>query len=313
MNVVENAPHASRVVVTAETALVARPELSRAHAPSAPIVNALTIDVEDYFQVSAFASQVSRDNWDGIECRVEGNIERILALLADAGASATFFTLGWIAERYPELLRRIANCGHELASHGFDHQRASEQSPDAFSADIRLAKAIIEDVTGRAVNGYRAPSFSIGPANAWAFDEIAAAGYRYSSSVYPIHHDHYGDPHAPRFAYEVRPDLLEIPVATIRIGNRNWPAGGGGYFRLLPYAFSRWSIARINRHDAKPAMFYFHPWELDAEQPRIEGAGRKARFRHYVNLRRMAPRLACLLRDFSWSRADRVYLGGAAA
>lgn len=311
MNAIGDAPRANRVGVAAETAFVARPELSRAQAVSTPIVNALTIDVEDYFQVSAFASQVTRDDWNRLECRVEGNIERILALLADAGASATFFTLGWIAERYPELLRRVANCGHELASHGFDHQRASEQSPDAFAADIRLAKAIIEDVTGRAVRGYRAPSFSIGPTNAWAFDEIAAAGYRYSSSVYPIHHDHYGDPDAPRFAYEVRPALLEIPVATIRIGNRNWPAGGGGYFRLLPYALSRWSIARINRHDAKPAMFYFHPWELDAEQPRIEGATRKTRFRHYVNLRRMAPRLACLLRDFAWSRADRVYLGAA--
>jgi polysaccharide deacetylase family protein (PEP-CTERM system associated) len=272
-----------------------------------PIVNALTVDVEDYFQVSAFAAHVSRDAWDAKECRVERNIERILALLADAGASATFFTLGWIAERHPDMVRRIAAAGHELASHGFAHRRATEQSPSEFLADIRLAKAVLEDVAGVEVRGYRAPSFSIGAANPWAFDAIAEAGYRYSSSIYPIRHDHYGMPDAPRFAHVVRPGLLEVPVATVRMLRSNWPAGGGGYFRLFPYALSRWSIRRINGADRQPAMFYFHPWELDPDQPRVPGPGLKTRFRHYVNLKRMAPRIACLLSDFRWSRADRVF------
>jgi polysaccharide deacetylase family protein (PEP-CTERM system associated) len=284
---------------------------SRVNAP-ATIVNALSIDVEDYFHVSAFASHISPARWDAMECRVEQNIELILALLAEAGASATFFTLGWVAERYPQTIRRISDAGHEVASHGFAHGRASEQSPAAFLADIKLAKAIVEDTIGSEVRGYRAPSFSIGASNPWAFDAIAEAGYRYSSSIYPIRHDHYGMPEAPRFAHRVRPDLLEVPIATVRIFDVNLPAGGGGYFRLLPYALSRWSIRQINGRDRQPAMFYFHPWELDPLQPRIPGPGAKARFRHYVNLRRMAPRLSRLLRDFRWSRADRVFLGEAA-
>lgn len=274
------------------------------------IVNALTIDVEDYFQVSAFASHIDPAQWDTMECRVEQNIERVLALLRDAGATATFFTLGWIAERYPELVRRIASEGHELASHGFAHRRASEQSREQFQADITLAKAIIEDVCGHSVRGYRAPSFSIGASNRWAFDAIAEAGYRYSSSIYPIRHDHYGMPDAPRFAHEVVPGLLEVPIATVRMLRVNLPAGGGGYFRLLPYALSRWSIAQINRNDRRPAMFYFHPWEVDPDQPRVPGVGAKTRFRHYVNLRKTAPRLTRLFRDFQWKRADHVFLGG---
>jgi len=262
---------------------------SREGVAATTIVNALTIDVEDYFQVSAFAPHIARSEWDVRECRVEQNIDRILALLADANAKATFFTLGWIAERYPQIVRLIAGAGHELASHGFAHQRASEQAPKEFLADIRLAKAILEDIGGCNV-----------------------AGYRYSSSIYPIRHDHYGVPDAPRFAHESRPGLLEIPVSTVRMARSNWPAGGGGYFRLLPYALSRWSIARINAHDRQPAMFYFHPWELDPEQPRVDGPGAKTRFRHYLNLRRMAPRLTRLLRDFRWDRADRVFLHSAA-
>ncbi|MBS0327162.1 MAG: DUF3473 domain-containing protein [Proteobacteria bacterium] len=292
--------------------LTASHGLARSAAPATPMVNALSIDVEDYFQVSAFAPHVRRDDWDAMECRVERNIDRILELLSDAGAKATFFTLGWVAERYPELVRRIADGGHELASHGFAHQRATEQSADEFRADIALAKAILEDIGGREVRGYRAPSFSIGKTNPWAFDAISEAGYRYSSSLYPIRHDHYGVPDAPRFAHEVRPGLLEVPAATVRLFSANWPAGGGGYFRLLPYAVSRWSLRRINARDGRPAMFYFHPWELDPEQPRIDGPGLKTRFRHYLNLHRMAPRIACLLRDFRWDRADRVFLDAAA-
>lgn len=292
--------------------LATSPQLTRAAAPATPIVNALSIDVEDYFQVSAFAPHVRRGDWDSMECRVERNIDRILGLLSDAGAKATFFTLGWVAERYPELVRRIADNGHELASHGFGHRRATEQSPDEFRADIALAKAILEDIGGREVRGYRAPSFSIGRSNPWAFDAIVEAGYRYSSSIYPIHHDHYGVPDAPRFAHEVRPGLLEAPAATVRLFSVNWPAGGGGYFRLLPYVVSRWSLRRINARDGKPAMFYFHPWELDPDQPRIAGPGFKTRFRHYVNLHRMVPRIARLLDDLRWDRADRVFLDASA-
>jgi polysaccharide deacetylase family protein (PEP-CTERM system associated) len=280
--------------------------------PSVPsIANAMTIDVEDYFQVSAFAARIPRSEWGSLECRVERNVERALTLLADAGAAATFFTLGWLAERYPKLVRDIAESGHEVASHGFAHERASAQTRAAFLGDVRLAKRVIEDATGHEVWGYRAPSFSIGRTNDWAFAVLEEAGYRYSSSVYPIRHDHYGIPDAPRFAYAVRPGLLEVPIATVRMLNTNWPAGGGGYFRLFPYALSSWSIRRINRLDHRPAMFYFHPWELDPDQPRVASVGLKSHFRHYVNLRRTAPRLVRLLRDFRWERADRIYLSAA--
>jgi polysaccharide deacetylase family protein (PEP-CTERM system associated) len=274
------------------------------------MVNALTIDVEDYFQVSAFSAHIPRDTWDTLPCRVEANMDRILALLAENNVRATFFTLGWIAERYPGLVRRLVDAGHELASHGYEHARANEQGYGQFLADIRLAKAVLEDISGAPVKGYRAPSFSIGPANPWAFDCVADAGYRYSSSVYPIRHDHYGAPDAPRFAHEVRPGLLEVPVTTVRALSSNWPAGGGGYFRLLPYRISRWSIQRVNAVDREPAIFYFHPWELDPEQPRVSGPGRKARFRHYLNLKHMESRLRRLLTDFRWDRVDRVFLNG---
>ena len=274
------------------------------------MVNALTIDVEDYFQVSAFAAHIPRDSWDSVPCRVEANMDRILALLAEHNMRATFFTLGWIAERYPGLVRRVVDAGHELASHGYDHARANQQGYGQFLADIRLAKAVLEDISGESVKGYRAPSFSIGPANTWAFDCVAEAGYRYSSSVYPIRHDHYGAPDAPRFVHEVRPGLLEVPVTTVRALRSNWPAGGGGYFRLLPYRISRWSIRRVNDVDHESAIFYFHPWELDPEQPRVTGPGRKARFRHYLNLKHMDARLRRLLADFRWDRVDRVFLNG---
>jgi polysaccharide deacetylase family protein (PEP-CTERM system associated) len=274
------------------------------------IVNALTIDVEDYFQVSAFTPHIARASWESRPCRVSANIDRILGMLAETGSRATFFTLGWIAERYPDVVRSIVEGGHELASHGYEHRRATEQGVGNFLADIRLAKAVLEDVGGQAVRGYRAPSFSVGPGNPWAFDCIAEAGYRYSSSIYPIRHDHYGAPDSPRFAYEVRPGLLELPVATVRLLRANWPAGGGGYFRLLPYRMSRWSLRRVNGVDGQPAMFYFHPWELDPEQPRIEGLAATTRFRHYVNLKRTGPRLRRLLADFRWDRVDRVFLDG---
>ena len=288
------------------TAPAARPR----PAPGEKIRNAMTCDVEDYFQVSAFAPYIDRDSWPTRECRVEANMERILALYEREGVRATFFTLGWIAERYPAMVRRIVEAGHELASHGYGHLRASDQSRAEFDNDIRSAKALLEDIGGQAVRGYRAPSFSIGHANLWALDALHEAGYQYSSSIYPIAHDHYGMPDAPRFAfYPNGPDgLLEVPVTTIRMAGRNLPAGGGGYFRLLPYALSRWMMEKVNREDGESALFYFHPWELDPRQPRPEGLGAKARFRHYINIDRMERRLEQLARDFKWDRMDRIFL-----
>ena len=216
------------------------------------IINALTIDVEDYFQVSAFAPYIARSEWDQRECRVEHNVQRILELLGQHQIQATFFTLGWIAERYPNLVRAIVAQGHELASHGYGHERASDLSEQAFSQDIVRAKKLLEDLGGAPVLGYRAPSFSIGVGNLWAFDCLAEAGYRYSSSLYPIQHDHYGMPDAPRFAHQVRENLVEVPVTTLRLFNRNLPASGGGFFRLLPYGVSRWMFKRVNAAD-KPS------------------------------------------------------------
>jgi len=276
------------------------------------IANALSIDVEDYFQVSALAPHIPRSEWERMPCRVERNMEIILALLAESGAQATFFVLGWIAERYPALVKRILADGHELASHGYAHERVTHQSRGDFYEDICKAKLVLEDISGTAVRGYRAPSFSIGYSNLWAFDCIAQAGYRYSSSVYPIHHDHYGMPDAPRFSFRPIADLLEIPVTTARVLMANLPAGGGGYFRLLPYAVSKALIRRVNEVDRRAAVFYFHPWELDAEQPRIPGTSLKTRFRHYHNLERVQSRLRSLLRDFSWRRIDRTFIDAAA-
>jgi polysaccharide deacetylase family protein (PEP-CTERM system associated) len=277
-----------------------------ANAP--PIVNALTIDVEDYFQVSALAPYIPRADWDQRECRVERNVDRILSILSDGQARATFFTLGWIAERYPRLVHRIVDEGHELASHGFSHQRASDQDATSFYADIASAKRTLEDIAGVNVRGYRAPSFSIGATNAWAFECIERAGYAYSSSIYPIRHDHYGMPDAPRFTHRVRDELVEVPVATARVFHHNLPAGGGGYFRLMPYQVSHWLLHRVNRLDRQPAVFYFHPWEIDPHQPRIRGINLRTRFRHYVNLGRTERRLKRLLADFRWGRVDEVIL-----
>lgn len=275
-------------------------------APDSP-VNAFTVDVEDYFQVSAFAPYIDRDDWGKRECRVERNIERILAMLDERGVKGTFFTLGWIAERYPEMTRRIVANGHELASHGYGHERASSQTPESFLSDIRLAKLILEDLAGQEVKGYRAPSFSISTGNLWAYDALEEAGYRYSSSIFPIRHDHYGMPDAPRFAHRVGHSLIEIPVTTVRYFGRNFPASGGGYFRLLPYAVSRSLFQRVNNTDQHSAIFYFHPWEIDYDQPRIPGINMKTRFRHYVNIGKMEGRLKRLLNDFNWGRVDDIY------
>jgi polysaccharide deacetylase family protein (PEP-CTERM system associated) len=286
--------------------LAARP----APAPGERIRNAMTCDVEDYFQVSAFAPYIDRASWPTRECRVEANMDRILALFDANGVRATFFTLGWIAERYPNVVKRIVAGGHELASHGYGHLRASDQTRAEFDNDVRSSKALLEDLGGQAVLGYRAPSFSIGRDNLWALDVLLEAGYRYSSSIYPVVHDHYGMPEAPRFAFYPNgtDGLLEIPITTVQMMGRNLPAGGGGYFRLLPYALSRWMMAKVNQDDRQPALFYFHPWEIDPGQPRPEGVGAKSRFRHYVNIERMESRIEALARDFAWDRMDRIFL-----
>jgi polysaccharide deacetylase family protein (PEP-CTERM system associated) len=279
------------------------------------IRNAMTIDVEDYFQVSAFAPHISRESWPSRECRVEANIDRILQILSTGNVRATFFTLGWIAERYPAMVKKIVAGGHELASHGYGHLRASDQSREDFSDDITRSKALLEDIGGQSVIGYRAPSFSIGTHNLWALDTLFEAGYRYSSSIYPIRHDHYGMPDAPRFAFypNGKDGLLEIPITTVQLMGKNLPAGGGGYFRLLPYALSRWMMRKVNDDDRQPAIFYFHPWELDPGQPRQQGIGMKTAFRHYVNLSRMEARVEAMTRDFKWDRMDRIFLGSTTA
>lgn len=273
------------------------------------ITNALSIDVEDYFQVSAMAPYIARSAWDSHECRVEANVDRLLALLAQHDVQATFFTLGWMAERYLAMVRRIVAGGHELASHGHGHERVSDLSPDAFRQDLLRAKGLLEDIGGVRVLGYRAPSFSIGAGNLWAFDVLRDTGHRYSSSLFPIAHDHYGMPEAPRFAHPVRDGLLEVPATTVHLAGRNLPCSGGGWFRLLPYAASRWMIRRVNAVDGQAAVFYLHPWEVDPGQPRVPGIDAKTRFRHYVNLDRVHGRLDALLRDFRWGRMDQVFLG----
>jgi len=274
------------------------------------IRNALTIDVEDYFQVSAFARHIPRSSWDDLPCRVERNINRILALLDENKIKATFFTLGWIAERYPFMVKQIAENGHELASHGYAHHRVTELNREEFYEDVARSKTLLEDIAAQPVQGYRAPSFSINGNNLWALECLEMAGYRYSSSIYPVKHDHYGMPNAPRFAFtpENTRGLLELPVTTVRLFGRNFPAGGGGYFRLWPYAASRWFLQRVNKVDRQPVIFYFHPWEIDPEQPRQMGISFKTRFRHYLNLGCMEERLGFLAQHFSWGRMDQVFL-----
>lgn len=275
----------------------------------ASIVNAMSVDVEDYFQVSTFEDSISSDDWDRLPCRVEGNTNRILELFAEHDVKATFFMLGWVAERYPGLVRRIVDSGHELASHGYTHTRVTQQTPEVFSDDIARTKMLLEDISGCEVLGYRAASYSIVSKTLWAHDLLQEAGYRYSSSIYPIHHDLYGIPDAPRFPYRHREEgLLEIPITTVSLLKRNLPCGGGGYFRLLPYRVSRWAMKHVNTTDRQPCVFYFHPWEIDPEQPRQQGISRKTRFRHYLNLDRMQDRIASLLTDFHWGRMDHVFL-----
>jgi polysaccharide deacetylase family protein (PEP-CTERM system associated) len=270
----------------------------------------MTVDVEDYFQVSAFESVIQPRQWDSLPQRVERNTNRILDLFAQRQVKATFFTLGWVAERFPQLIRRIVREGHELASHGYQHIRVTEQTPEQFRQDLRHSRKILEDLGGVSIIGYRAASYSICSKNLWALEILAEEGYQYSSSIYPVKHDLYGIPDAPRFAFhpDNAPNLLEIPISTLNIFGRNMPCGGGGFFRLYPYLVSKSAYRFINNQEQQPGIFYFHPWEIDPLQPRQQNLRFKTRFRHYLNLGRMENRLNHLLQDFAWDTMQNVFL-----
>lgn len=279
-----------------------------------PIRNAMSVDVEEWFQVQAFAGVIPRAGWDGLDTRVEASTDRILTRFAEAGVRATFFTLGWVAERHPRLVRRIAAAGHEVASHGYGHELVSNIGETRFRIDIRHARRLLEDVTGVAVRGYRAPTFSVGPAiTPWAHRVLAEEGYAYSSSVFPVGHDLYGAPDAPRAPHRPDPEgVPELPMTTLRLMGRNLPCAGGGWFRLAPYPLFRAALRRVNGAEHVPAVFYFHPWEVDPRQPRLAEAPVRARFRHYARQGSMERRITLLLRDFAWGRVDEVFAGAIA-
>ena len=270
---------------------------------AARMVNAMTVDVEDYFQVSAFDDVVSRDAWAGMESRVVANTDRLLDLFDEFDVRSTFFVLGWVAERHPALVRAIVARGHELASHGYAHRLVYSQTPAEFREDVRRAKGLLEDAGGVAVHGYRAPSFSVTSRSLWALDVLLEEEYRYDASIFPIRHDRYGIPDAPRWPHAIeRPAgrVYEVPGSTVRLGGTNLPVAGGGYFRILPYAWTRFGISRVNRTERQPVVFYLHPWEIDADQPRLS-AGALSRFRHYRNLHKTESRLRRLMRDFAFA------------
>jgi polysaccharide deacetylase family protein (PEP-CTERM system associated) len=279
------------------------------------IINAMSVDVEEYFQVGAFESTIRKEDWSRLPSRVAYNTNIVLDLFAEKNVKSTFFTLGWVAERNPELIQRIVREGHEIASHGYDHDRVHQLTKNSFLADLERTKKILEDKSGQAVIGYRAPSFSIGKQNLWALDVLAELGYAYSSSVYPIAHDHYGWPEASRWAF--RPiktsHMIEIPVTTVNMLGKTRAAGGGGFFRLLPYALSRWCLSQVNNKEEQAGIFYFHPWEVDADQPYQHNAPIKSKLRHYTNLKVMRSKVARVLDDFHWDRVDRVFLDAANA
>lgn len=273
-----------------------------------PVINAMSIDVEDYFHVSVFDGIVPRAAWSGMESRVVNNTERLLDLFEEFEVRGTFFVLGWVGERYPELVRQIAQRGHEVASHGYAHRLVYDQTPKAFREDVRRAKALLEDASGRPVHGYRAPSYSITPRSLWAIDVLIEEGYQYDSSIFPIRHDRYGIPVSDRRPYRIDRNagsIVEVPGSTTQVGPMNLPVAGGGYFRILPYWWTRWGIERVNRLEQRPAVFYLHPWEIDPDQPRLE-AGRLSRFRHYRNLPETERRLRQLLTDFRFDTIDRI-------
>ena len=276
--------------------------------PGANLISGFSVDVEDWFQVGAFEKVIDRKDWDSLAVRVDHNTNHLLDMCAELGVKATFFTLGWVAARHPALMRRIVEQGHELASHGWAHARVFTLDAETFAADIGDARKALEDASGAAVKGYRAPSFSIDQRTPWAHPILAEQGYAYSSSVAPIAHDHYGWRSAPRFAF--RPvagaDLVEIPVTTVEWAGRRMAAGGGGFFRVLPYAFSHWAMKRVTQQEGRPIIFYFHPWEIDKDQPPVAHAPLRSRLRHYTNIDGMEPKLRRMLKDFAWGRMDQV-------
>lgn len=276
------------------------------------ILNALTVDVEEHFHVSAFARAVRRDDWGGLESRVEANTERLLQLFADAGVRATFFVLGWVAERRPGLVRRIADGGHEVACHGWSHRLIYHQDPATFESETSRAKAVLEDHSGQTVRGYRAASYSITSESLWALDILAKLGFTYDSSIFPVHHDLYGIPGSRRWPHLLATpggdEIVEFPISTASLAGLRLPVAGGGYFRIYPYLVTRWGLRSINR-EGHPFVFYLHPWEIDPGQPRLPGVGLKSRFRHYTNLRRCEPRLRQLLSEFSLGTCSEVLEG----
>ena len=271
------------------------------------MLNILTVDVEEYFQVHNFERVVRREEWDAYESRVEVSTDRVLSLLAEAGTRATFFILGWIAGRHPDMVQRIQRAGHEIATHGYNHQLIYRQTPGEFAADLRRSVEIIEGVTGERVLGYRAPSFSITRDSLWALDIIREQGLKYDSSIFPLAiHDRYGIAGAARHPHRVENGLWEFPIATIPVWGKNMPVGGGGYLRLLRYPMVRWALRRINA-EGQPCVVYFHPWELDPDQPRIKNAPLLSRFRQYVNLDQMEDFLRALLSDFEFGPVREVF------
>lgn len=274
------------------------------------MVNAMTVDVEDYYQVSAFDPYIAKDDWASYPSRVQANVDRILELFASRSVTGTFFILGHVAQEHPDMVRRIASMGHEIASHGWKHYRVTSQTQKQFSEDVRKTKAVLEDISSQEVKGYRAASYSVSENTLWAHEELALTGHCYSSSIVPVKHDHYGIPNAPRFPFHVNPSgLLEIPVSTVQLNEKNYPCGGGGWFRLYPYSLSKMALDSIIEKENRSCVFYFHPWEIDPKQPRTKGLDLKTRFRHYVNLHRMERKLESLLDDFRWGRMDDIYLG----
>ncbi len=276
----------------------------RADAAAGSSAFAMSIDVEDYFQVWAFADAVDQADWDGFEMRCDRSTRRILDRLDAAGATATFFTLGWVAEKCPDLIRDIHARGHEVASHGYAHVKVFDQTREEFLEDVRKTKAILEDLTAAPVTGYRAAGFSIDQRTPWAHEALAEAGYRYSSSSHPIAHDHYGDPDAPRTPHRPVPELIEAPVATADVFGKRISVAGGGWFRAAPYAPFKALLKRAAADLDGPTIFYFHPWEIDPAQPRIKGASLKSSLRHYLNLDAMERKIVRLLQDFHWTRID---------
>lgn len=273
------------------------------------LTNALTVDVEDYFHVSAFSKHIDRNDWDRFSCRVEANTRVLLEMFGQAGVRSTFFVLGWVAERYPDLVREIAAAGHEVACHGYSHELVYRQTPTVFRDESRRSKEILEDIVQRPVRGYRAASYSIVAESTWALDTLAELGFEYDSSIFPVHHDRYGMPDAKREPHVLKTpaghSLVEFPLSTFEIGSYRLPISGGGYFRLFPYGFTRYALQRINAKDQLPFIFYLHPWEIDPQQPRIK-ASLLSRFRHYQNLGRCQQRLTRLLRDFAFDTVEQV-------